>query len=82
LFAFVQSRTPADHLSRVIAGNNVINALFICLAAGLGLALNALGASVPQILLAAALLGALVLGGIFLRVPAFVAAFVVWLRRR
>jgi MFS family permease len=82
LFAFVQSRTPADHLSRVIAGNNVINALFICLAAGLGLGLSALGASVPQILLTAALLGAAVLGVIFLRAPAFVAAFVVWLRRR
>lgn len=80
LFAFVQSRTRADELSRVIAGNNVINALFICLAAGFGLALNALDASAAQIFLAAAGLGAVVMGGIFLRAPTFIARFVAWLR--
>jgi MFS family permease len=32
LFAFVQSRTPRDRVSRVIAGNNIINALLIVIA--------------------------------------------------
>ncbi len=82
LFAFVQSRTEASGLSRVIAGNNIINALFICLAAVFGLGLNMLGWSVPHILLAAAVLGAVVMTAVFVRVPAFGVRCVVWLRRR
>src|ERR1700727_247694 len=46
LFAFVQARTPRDRLSRVIAGNNIINAVLICCAAGFGLGLGALGLGV------------------------------------
>ena len=80
LFAFIQQRTPPDRLSRVIAGNNIINALLICLAAGFGLGLDALGFGVPQIFLAAAVLGVLFVGMIFIRVPAFVSRFVVWAR--
>ncbi len=80
LFAFIQQRTPPDRLSRVIAGNNIVNALLICLAAGFGLGLDTLGFGVPQIFLAAAVLGVLFVGVIFLRVPAFVSRFVAWAR--
>jgi hypothetical protein len=80
LFAFIQTRTPADRLSRVIAGNNILNALLICMAAGFGLGLDAMGIGVPQIFLAAAVLGALFTGYIFTRVPEFVSRFVIWSR--
>ena len=80
LFAFIQQRTPSDRLSRVIAGNNIINALLICLAAGFGLSLDRLGFGVPQIFLSAALLGVLFVGVIFVRVPEFVSRFGVWAR--
>jgi 1-acyl-sn-glycerol-3-phosphate acyltransferase len=78
LFAFVQARTPRDRLSRVIAGNNIINALFICLASGFGLALGALGFTAVQIFLAAALLNVLVAAYIFTIVPEFLMRFITW----
>jgi len=52
LFALVQSRAPKTELSRVIAGNNILNALLICLASGFGLALGAVGLTAVQIFLA------------------------------
>jgi 1-acyl-sn-glycerol-3-phosphate acyltransferase len=78
LFAFIQSRTPRDRLSRVIAGNNILNALLICCAAGFGLGLGALGLGVPQVFLATAVLNALVALYIFTLVPEFVMRFMTW----
>ena len=78
LFAFVQSRTPRDRLSRVIAGNNIINALFIVCAAGFGLGMEALGIGIPRIFLAIAGLNALVALYIFTLVPEFVMRFITW----
>ncbi len=79
LFAFIQSRTPRSQLSRVIAGNNIINALFICCASGFGLGLGLLGMSVPQIFLVNALLNAVVAVYIFTIVPEFVMRFITWI---
>jgi len=78
LFAFVQSRTPRERLSRVIAGNNIVNALLIVLAAGFGLGLGALGLDAAQIFLAAALLNVLVAAYIFTLVPEFLMRFITW----
>ena len=78
LFAFVQSRTPRDRLSRVIAGTNIINAIFICVASGLGLGLGMLGLSVPQIFLVTAVLNIFVAIYIFTLVPEFVMRFMTW----
>ena len=78
LFAFVQARTPRDRLSRVIAGNNILNALLICLAAGFGLALGAMGFTAVQIFLAAAVLNVVVAAYIFTLVPEFLMRFITW----
>jgi 1-acyl-sn-glycerol-3-phosphate acyltransferase len=78
LFAFVQSRTPREQLSRVIAGNNIINALLICLASGFGLGLTALGLSPAQVFLATALLNVAVAVYIFTLVPEFIMRFITW----
>jgi 1-acyl-sn-glycerol-3-phosphate acyltransferase len=78
LFAFIQSRTPSDRLSRVIAGNNIINALFICGSAGFGLGLGALGLGATQIFLVTAILNALVASYIFTLVPEFLMRFITW----
>ncbi|WP_109126984.1 MFS transporter [Dyella sp. C11] len=78
LFAYVQARTPRDRLSRVIAGNNILNALFICLASGFGLALGAMGLSAVEIFLAAAILNVLVAAYIFTIVPEFLMRFITW----
>jgi len=80
LFALVQSRTPRDELSRVIAALNIQNALFIVTAAVLCLvALRYGGWNVPQIYLATGVLTALVTGVIFSLVPEFFMRFLAWI---
>jgi 1-acyl-sn-glycerol-3-phosphate acyltransferase len=78
LFAFVQARTSRDRLSRVIAGNNILNALLICLAAGFGLGLSALGMNAAQIFVVDALLNVVVAVYIFTLVPEFLMRFITW----
>ncbi|WP_049620801.1 MFS transporter [Frateuria defendens] len=78
LFAYVQARAPRERLSRVIAGNNIVNALLIVLAAGFGLGLGALGLEATQIYLAVALLNVAVAAYIFVLVPEFVMRFITW----
>ena len=80
LFALIQSRTPRDVLSRVIAGMNIQNAFFIVLAAGLGIAAQSLLKwTIPQLFLALAIANALVAIWIFTIVPEFAMRFVSWL---
>jgi 1-acyl-sn-glycerol-3-phosphate acyltransferase len=78
LFAFVQARAPREKLSRIIAGNNIVNALLIVLAAGFGLGLGALGLDASHIFLAAALLNIAVAAYIFTLVPEFLMRFITW----
>lgn len=79
LFALVQSRTPGGELSRVIAGNNIINAVFLVAAAIFAFGTLAAGLTIPQLFLVTALLNAGVTLWIFLLVPEFLMRFVDWL---
>ena len=79
LLALIQSRAPRGRLSRVIAANNILNALFMVTAAVMALVLFALGLSIPQVLLVTAILNALVAVYIFSLVPEFLMRFVSWL---
>ena len=83
LFALVQSRTPKGELSRVIAGMNIQNAMFIVLAAGLGIAVQrVLGWTIPQVFLALAIANAVVAIYIFSIVPEFFMRFLSWVFTR
>ncbi len=83
LFALIQSRTPASELSRVIAGLNIQNALFIVAAAGTGLFVQrVLGWTIPQVFLALAIANTLVAAWIFSIVPEFLMRFLSWLMVR
>jgi len=79
LYALVQSRTEPSRVSRVIAANNILNALFMVVAAGLGAWLLARGWSVPQVFLLSALLNAGVALYIYRMVPEFLMRFIAWL---
>ena len=79
LFALIQQRSPRERLSRVIAANNIINALFMVVAALLAIVLLQLGLTIPQLFLATALLNALVAAYIFTLVPEFIARFASWI---
>ena len=51
LYAIMQRRSPSAHMARVIAANNVMNALFMVVSALLTLALLALKFTIPEIFL-------------------------------
>jgi 1-acyl-sn-glycerol-3-phosphate acyltransferase len=63
----------------VIAGNNIINAVFLVAAAVFAFGMLAAGLTIPQLFLATALLNAAVTLWIFLLVPEFLVRFVDWL---
>ena len=79
LFALIQSRTPKDELSRVIAAMNIQNAAFIVLAAVLGIVVQRfLGWTIPQVFLALMVANVLVAIYIFTLVPEFLMRFLSW----
>jgi MFS family permease len=82
LFALIQTRANPKHLSRTIAGMNILNALFMVAAAALAIVLLGQGVTIPQLFLLTALLSALVTTCIFLLVPEFLQRFTSWLLRR
>jgi len=79
LYTLIQTRSDASERSRVIAGNNILNALFVVAAAGMAIGLLKLGMSIPQLFLAAALLNAAVAIYIYSLVPEFLMRFLIWL---
>jgi hypothetical protein len=79
LYALIQTRTPRSHVSRVVAGNNILNALFMAAGAVAAIAMIKLGLGTVEILLAAALMNALVAIYIFTVVPEFLMRFMVWI---
>jgi 1-acyl-sn-glycerol-3-phosphate acyltransferase len=79
LYALVQSRSDPSHRSRTIAANNVLNALFIVVAAGAAIGLLAAGLSIPQLIIVTALMNAAVAVYIFALVPEFLMRFIVWM---
>lgn len=91
LFALIQSRTPKGELSRVIAGLNIQNAIFIVAAAIIGIAVQMHevnlfghripmpGLTIPQVFLTLAIANVLVAVYIFTLVPEFLMRFLSWL---
>ena len=79
LYALIQTRSEPSHRSRIIAGNNILNAVFMVAAAGLAIGLFAAGLTIPQLILVTALLNAAVATYIFTLVPEFLMRFIVWM---
>jgi len=80
LYALVQARSAPDHRSRVIAGLNILNALFMVVAAIMAmLILGPVGLTIPDLFLISAILNAVVAVYIFTLVPEFLMRFLVWL---
>ena len=79
LMALVQQRSDPEQISRVIAGNNIINALLMVLSAVVAIAVLSSGYSIAQLFLLVAVLNALVALYIYSLVPEFLMRFLVWL---
>ncbi|HEX4986797.1 MAG TPA: MFS transporter [Burkholderiales bacterium] len=79
LYALIQTRSAPTHRSRIIAANNILNALFMVVATGLAAATLGAGMTIPQLLLLTGVLNAFVALYIYLLVPEFLLRFVDWL---
>jgi len=79
LYALIQTRSQPSHRARIIAANNILNALLMILSALMALALTAIGFTIPQLFLTTALLNVLVAIFIYAQVPEFLLRFVMWL---
>ncbi len=80
LFAFIQHRSNPKHLSRIIAANNILNALLMVGSAVAGIVLvGVLELTVPQFFLALALANVLVASYIYTVVPEFLIRLLVWM---
>jgi 1-acyl-sn-glycerol-3-phosphate acyltransferase len=79
LYALIQTRSERSHQSRIIAGNNILNAFFMVCSAAMAVLLLAAGFTIPQMFLVVALLNAAVAVYIYTLVPEFLMRFLVWL---
>ena len=78
LYVLLQTRSEKSHQSRVIAANNIMNALFMVASAGFSIWIFKLGFSIPQLFLATALLNIVVTIYLCLRQPEYYTSFIRW----
>ena len=82
MYALIQMRAQPTHRARIIAANNILNALFMIASSLIAGALLGAGFSVPQIFLFTGLANAVVATYIFLLVPEYLLRFVAWVLSR
>jgi 1-acyl-sn-glycerol-3-phosphate acyltransferase len=82
MYALIQLRSQPSHRARIIAANNILNALFmIASSLGAGMLLKS-GYSVAEVFLVTGLLNALVAGYIFLLMPEYLLRFIAFVMAR
>ncbi|MDE2359676.1 MAG: hypothetical protein KGL70_09850, partial [Betaproteobacteria bacterium] len=81
LYALLQARSQPSHRSRIIAANNILNALFIVVSALVAIGLLEAGLTIPELFLIVGVLNGVVAVYIYARVPEFPMRFLAWLRR-
>jgi 1-acyl-sn-glycerol-3-phosphate acyltransferase len=79
LYALVQQRSNPEHGARIIAANNIMNALFMVVGALAAAGLLAAGLSIPMLFAVAAICNAAVALFIYGLVPEFLLRFIVWM---
>ena len=82
MYALIQMRSQPTHRARIIAANNILNALFMIASSVLAGALLAAGFSIPQVFLITGIANAVVAAYIFLLVPEYLLRFVAWVASR
>jgi 1-acyl-sn-glycerol-3-phosphate acyltransferase len=82
MYALIQLRSQPTHRARIIAANNILNALFMIASSVIAGLLLTAGFTVPQIFLFVGLANAVVAFYIFLLVPEYLLRFVAWVVSR
>ena len=82
MYALIQIRSQPSHRARIIAANNILNALFMIVSSlGVGMLLGA-GFGIPQVFLITGVLNAVVAFYIFMLVPEYLLRFVAFVLTR
>lgn len=79
LYAMMQARAEPDYRARIIAANNILNALFMVLASVMSALLMKSGLSLPELYLVVGIMNFAVAAYIFLLIPEFLMRFLVWM---
>lgn len=81
LYVLIQTRSEKQYQSRVIAANNIMNALFMVVSAGFSILIFNHGYSIPQLFLATAMLNVIVSIYLCIRQPEYFTTFLAWVKR-
>jgi 1-acyl-sn-glycerol-3-phosphate acyltransferase len=79
LYAMMQARAEPEYRARIIAANNILNAIFMVVASVLSAVLLKAGLSLPELYLVVGIMNAVVALYIFLLIPEFLMRFLVWI---
>lgn len=79
LYTMIQQRSDPESRSRVIAGNNIMNALFMVVSSAMLIGLFEAGATLPQVFGVLAVLNAAVAIYIYTVIPEFLLRFGAWM---
>lgn len=82
LYALMQQRSPASHRARIVAANNILNALFMVVSALLAGGLLAAGLDVPELFLSMGVANALFVAVMCWRDRQYLRRSKYWLQRR
>jgi 1-acyl-sn-glycerol-3-phosphate acyltransferase len=82
MYALIQLRSQATHRARIIAANNILNALFMIASSVIAGVLLKSGVTIPQIFLLVGLANAVVAFYIFMLVPEYLLRFIAWVASR
>jgi MFS family permease len=80
LYVLIQTRSQKGYQSRVIAANNIMNALFMVASAGFSILIFKQGYTIPQLFLATALLNVVITIYLCMRQPEYWRTFEVWIK--
>ena len=81
LYVLIQTRVVASHQSRVIAANNIMNALFMVASAGFSIFIFKQGYTIAQLFLVTALLNIVIVIYLCVRQPEYWRTFLMWLKQ-
>ncbi len=82
MYALIQLRSETTHRARIIAANNILNALFMIASSVIAGALLAAGLSVEEVFLCVGLANAVVAFYIFMLVPEYLLRFIAFVASR
>ena len=82
MYALIQMRSAPSHRARIIAANNILNALFMIASSVIVGVLLSASLTIPQVFLVIGILNAVVAFYIFMLVPEYLLRFVAFVTAR